>query len=338
MKKQLKEIKTCPYLLFESADANNVSAAITGMHPAFITYDDEQGGGGKNRRYIYPVAYGVSRAGNPVVRAFQPQGSTKRGVPHWKLFRLDRVKSWRTLSNKTFDPDTLIGYNKDGDDHMETLYAILPIGNAANIRIKNEPIQLKATPITKKDIEMEPDVDAKQDAEKEKVAKEKVSAKDIVNNIVGRIKTGAKNIWDRIRGKKTQQDTAQTTEPKDNVDNGEEKSYNNDEWQKYKMTAQDENPIYKSEIPGGDNAVDVTNTGATQPVTEPSNADNNISDEPITKDDINGTPDNIDDDEDYAEDDADELAKAQLEEIKSLMHRMDMLTENNKKYLNLNLL
>ena len=79
---------------------------------------------------IYPVAYGISTAGNPVVRAFQPQGSTSSEVPAWKFFRIDRIRSWENDNSTTFNPAELNGFNDDGDEQIETLYAISPISGA----------------------------------------------------------------------------------------------------------------------------------------------------------------------------------------------------------------
>ena len=146
-------------LLTESVSVNSVVDAITGMHPAWITYDDGQGGGGKARRLIYPIAYGATRTKNPedakpVIRAFEPSGSSKRGLtnppnprqyPKWKYFRLDRIKSWRTINSKTYDPEDMDGYedtdsnrkgivNTEGDKSMSAVYVIAPIGNAKKIR------------------------------------------------------------------------------------------------------------------------------------------------------------------------------------------------------------
>ena len=125
----LREILTESFLLKEDASVDAINNAIRNMHPVWVTYKGPAPGG-KNRRLIYPVAYGVSTAGNPVVRAFQPQGSTSTEVPAWKFFRLDRIGTWRNINSKTFDPGELNGFNDKGDEQMETLYTIAPIGNA----------------------------------------------------------------------------------------------------------------------------------------------------------------------------------------------------------------
>lgn len=125
----LREILVESFLLREDASVTAVNDAVRNMRPVRITYNGPSGTG-KGEREIYPVAYGISTAGNPVVRAFQPQGSTSTEVPSWKFFRLDRVTSWQNDNSRTFDPKDLNGFNDKGDEQIETLYAVSPIGGA----------------------------------------------------------------------------------------------------------------------------------------------------------------------------------------------------------------
>lgn len=125
----LKEILEEAFLLREDASVGAINNAVNNMHPVNIVYDGPSGEG-NGERVIYPVAYGISTAGNPVVRAFQPEGSTSTEIPGWKLFRLDRVRKWENDNSKTFNPSQLNGFNEEGDEQIETLYAISPIGNA----------------------------------------------------------------------------------------------------------------------------------------------------------------------------------------------------------------
>ena len=125
----LKEILEEAFLLREDASVDAINNAVNNMHPVRIIYNGPSGTG-NGERVIYPVAYGISTAGNPVVRAFQPQGSTSSEVPAWKFFRIDRIKKWENDNSTTFNPEELNGFNEDGDEQIETLYAISPIGNA----------------------------------------------------------------------------------------------------------------------------------------------------------------------------------------------------------------
>jgi predicted DNA-binding transcriptional regulator YafY len=77
---------------------------------------------GVEERVIMPVAYGVSKAGNMVLRAYQPMGDTKTKVPHWKLFRLDRIVSWKALRNEIMYSAPNEDYNPFGDKTMRRVY------------------------------------------------------------------------------------------------------------------------------------------------------------------------------------------------------------------------
>ena len=246
------------FILKEDAQIDRISGAVTGMHPVILKYDDKQGEGGKNKRVVYPVAYGISTAGNPVIRAFQKQGSTKTSSPSWKLFRLDRVKSLRVITSRTFNPQELVGFRSDGDEQMTTLYCISPIGKAKSGEYSGNYVSLKATPITKDDIEAEKNPQAAA-AVQSKENGQKQSAEEIVNDIVN-------NIDNNQEGQ--------------NIDNTGASGYNNEKWQHYKMNATDSDPIYKDEIPGGDKQVGTGDNGAVNKT--------QIGDGPISKEDLSG--------------------------------------------------
>lgn len=87
--------------LNESVSGDEVIKAIDNRVGVLIKYkgEDNQHTG---VRYIEPYAYGLTTANNPAIRAYQYYGDTKRGVPAWKLLRLDRIESWKP-TNDTFD-------------------------------------------------------------------------------------------------------------------------------------------------------------------------------------------------------------------------------------------
>lgn len=114
----------------EDASPGQVRDAIKNRYKAEIWYYDENTEGSE-RRVIEPVAYGLSRGKNPVVRAFQPMGDTRSETPEWKMFRLDRIRKWKPLKNNKFDeppgpeyPKSLQDkkYNPDGDKGMSICY------------------------------------------------------------------------------------------------------------------------------------------------------------------------------------------------------------------------
>ena len=125
------------------ATVSNVNDAIDNLRQVEIRYNSGGESVATGRRIIYPVAYGVTKSGNPVIRAFEPYGDTKTKTPAWKFFRLDRIKKWRPLS-KTFDGSELQGFNENGDETMSIVYNIANIpGRPKKIKfpkIGNEPI------------------------------------------------------------------------------------------------------------------------------------------------------------------------------------------------------
>jgi hypothetical protein len=115
-------------IITEEINITKVTDAIRKRKPVKITYKADDEPRGQGERIIHPVAYGVSKAGNMVLRAFQPYGDTKTKTPHWKLFRLDKIQDWNILWRRSsFDEPpgqfTVDGdYNANGDKSMATVY------------------------------------------------------------------------------------------------------------------------------------------------------------------------------------------------------------------------
>lgn len=165
-------------LLMEGvATVSAVNDAIDNLQQVEIRYNSGGEPVATGRRIIYPVAYGLTKSGNPVVRAFEPYGDTKTKVPAWKFFRLDRIKKWRTL-DKTFKGQELNGFNENGDETMSIVY------NIANIKGRPQNIKfppIGSEPVTKSDIspkekEKEVDTALKQG--------EKYGSEDIVKDLI----------------------------------------------------------------------------------------------------------------------------------------------------------
>lgn len=110
------------HVLNESVQPNEVVDAIKNKQQIIITYSDEENHAPQSR-LIEPYVYGISKGGNPCIRAFQYQGDTFRGIPKWKLFRLDRITSWRP-NGQTFNMTpkkrgwNVEAYNEQGDNSM----------------------------------------------------------------------------------------------------------------------------------------------------------------------------------------------------------------------------
>lgn len=116
-------------LLLEEVAQNLVSYAIRKRHEVSFKYDSNDGDprGKLERITVQPVAYGVTKAGNPCFRAYQLNGSSESAeknegvIPGWRLFLLDRVvpNSWRD-TGKTFKEPPM--YNSEGDKTMDTVF------------------------------------------------------------------------------------------------------------------------------------------------------------------------------------------------------------------------
>jgi hypothetical protein len=74
------------------------------------------------QRTIEVYAYGLSSAGNPVIRAFQLAGDTETEIPQWKLFRVDRISRWVETNQRFTQPRPK--FNPNGDRSMSTVYKI----------------------------------------------------------------------------------------------------------------------------------------------------------------------------------------------------------------------
>ena len=110
-------------LLRESASVENVVRAMDNHNKVIINYHSKGENKNTGSRIIEPVAYGLTSAGNPVIRAFQPFGDTTTKTPGWKFFRLDRISYWEETNVSfgkipDYNEDEL---NADGDKTMSVV-------------------------------------------------------------------------------------------------------------------------------------------------------------------------------------------------------------------------
>ena len=113
-------------IINESVGSNEVVDAIKNHNYVEITYVDEESNA-PGKRLIQPYAYGISKANNDLLRAFQISGDTLRGEPKWKTFRLDRITSWMAKKQTFNIPPPMQGYdtedyNENGDRTMAKVY------------------------------------------------------------------------------------------------------------------------------------------------------------------------------------------------------------------------
>ena len=121
-------------LLSESVSINSVNDAIDTHTRIIINYHTKGEDIATGARIIEVYAYGLTKAGNPVIRAFQPYGDTTSRVPSWKFFRLDRISYWKPTKQIFTEPANnyykgLGEFNPDGDNTMSVVYKIAKFGN-----------------------------------------------------------------------------------------------------------------------------------------------------------------------------------------------------------------
>ncbi len=121
----MKLYNTFNKLILEVASREQISDAIKNRRVCAIYYDGDEPGG-RGLRVIEPVAFGLTKKGNPVVRAWDREGAShtaylgEKPLPSWRFFRVDKMQFIR-LTQETFDTPRP-NYNPDGDRSMERVF------------------------------------------------------------------------------------------------------------------------------------------------------------------------------------------------------------------------
>ena len=127
----MKLLSSLISLITEGVSNSVIKDAVTNKHTCDLRYlDDEKLPNGGQVRTIQPGAYGYSKKGNPVIRAYQTSGPSlkvnEKGIPlpDWRLFRVDRIKSMKPKKGEeslflTFEEPPL--YNPMGDKSMDRM-------------------------------------------------------------------------------------------------------------------------------------------------------------------------------------------------------------------------
>ena len=140
-------------ILNEDVDVKSINNAIDGTYEVMINYRGENGEH-TGAREIQPVAYGTTKSGFPVIRAFQPNGDTSSRVPSWKFFRVDRIESWNPMPEKVFNEppgfnQELGKFNPNGDDSMSQVFKVANFGGGNAVGGETTDVQ---GPVTKTDV------------------------------------------------------------------------------------------------------------------------------------------------------------------------------------------
>lgn len=156
-------------ILTEDVNVGKINDAITRSYEVKINYESETDTA-SGERIIQPVAYGLTKAGKPVIRAYQPFGDTQSSVPAWKFFLVSGIQSWKPLFKRVFNTPPP-GFNPNGDKSMSTIYKIAKFGWGQNDASKQpEPVKANG-PVTKKDIDKPRPISLKDHPEIKKLEK-----------------------------------------------------------------------------------------------------------------------------------------------------------------------
>lgn len=122
----MKLYNTYQELILETVNGSQIGEAIDGHYRVKFYYDgDETINAGWRTVEVY--GYGLSKAGNPVIEAYQIWGVTDTTRLRWKLFRVDRISGWQK-SGWVFDAPisdrdpSVPKYNPNGHNAMSTVY------------------------------------------------------------------------------------------------------------------------------------------------------------------------------------------------------------------------
>lgn len=108
-------------LILEIASINNIVDAIKKKQRVIVYYEGDEPGG-KGLRIVEPVCFGYSKAGNPVLRAWDLEGAShraylgKKPLPSWRLFRTDKIITFKPTTETFNEPRP--NYNPSGDKSM----------------------------------------------------------------------------------------------------------------------------------------------------------------------------------------------------------------------------
>lgn len=114
-------------LILEIASIESVVDSIKKKQVVVLYYTGDAPGG-DGLRTIEPVCLGVSKAGNKVLRAWDSEGAShtatigSQPLPGWRLFRLDKITSYKP-NGQVFN-EMKPNFNPNGDKSMTSIIAI----------------------------------------------------------------------------------------------------------------------------------------------------------------------------------------------------------------------
>ena len=132
----MKLINTLKGIINEATSMQDVRDSIRNKRVMVIYYNGNDNGG-KGYRTIEPVCLGLSKKGNLVLRAWETEGSSWSAqnegnyLPGWRLFRLDKIFTYRPTMDNFYDMRP--NYNPNGDRSMERVFINAKFNQGENI-------------------------------------------------------------------------------------------------------------------------------------------------------------------------------------------------------------
>lgn len=120
----MKLIESLYHLILEAASINDIRQSIEKKQVCQIYYAGDEPGG-RGLRQIEPLCLGYSKANNLVLRAWDLTGASHTGylgsqpLPSWRLFRVDKITSYKPLRANFSQPRP--NYNFNGDKSMSRI-------------------------------------------------------------------------------------------------------------------------------------------------------------------------------------------------------------------------
>lgn len=208
-------------VIYGPPSTKKINNAIDHRNSAIIRYRTKGKDEHTQQRTIFPVAYGVNKKGNQVVRAYQTGGDTTTVKPGWKFFRVDRILSWYNMRNTKFDMRMLVnlGYNRDGDNLMTKLFN-----------------NVKTTAQTKREL----------DQKKAEKANNITVNQSVITSVP--ISKGEVSNQNNPNPQSTGSDAPDMQSLSNNIDKNQIEVYNDSDNQTARLTAPETNPISKRQV------------------------------------------------------------------------------------------
>lgn len=134
--------RTLTLLCESEVTSDMVSQVMDERRRVIISYHSNGEDNNTGPRLIEIYAYGVTTAGNPVIRAFQPYGDTTSKIPEWKYFLLSRISSWKETGEVYDTPPEkrypgVGSFNPNDDKTMAYVYKIVTFSDEQPSMVNN---------------------------------------------------------------------------------------------------------------------------------------------------------------------------------------------------------